>query len=204
MASSILDQFMESMNAFFSGKAVWYGGTGSGAQITGSPTGGTGSGSSFVPGYDENGVYIDMEVVADTAGARQITLEYVTYAGGVTENYSANGTLISTILPETVLQLRHTQIVMAEEFEFQLPDHPEVTVGTAGNDLFTGRDILIGGGGNDTIIGSAGIDILVAGSGNNILEGGAGADREIATSTSTVSMVPTTTTRSWAISRAIG
>src|SRR6478735_11440696 len=140
MASSILDQFMESMNAFFSGKAVWYGGTGSGAQITGSPTGGTGSGSSFVPGYDENGVYIDMEVVADTAGARQITLEYgditvrraitledagygVTYAGGVTENYSANGTLISTILPETVLQLRHTQIVMAEEFEFQLPDH---------------------------------------------------------------------------------
>ena len=57
-----------------------------------------------------------------------------------------------------------------------LPRHPEVTVGTAGNDLVTGRDILIGGGGNDTIIGSAGIDILVAGSGNNILEGGAGAD----------------------------
>ena len=51
-----------------------------------------------------------------------------------------------------------------------------MTVGTAGNDLVTGRDILIGGGGNDTIIGSAGIDILVAGSGNNILEGGAGAD----------------------------
>ena len=63
---------MESMNAFFSGKAVWYGGTGSGAQITGSPTGGTGSGSSFVPGYDENGVYIDMEVVGDTPDATHL------------------------------------------------------------------------------------------------------------------------------------
>ena len=46
---------MESMGAFFSGKAVWYGGTGTGAQITGNPTGGSGSGSSFVPGTTRTG-----------------------------------------------------------------------------------------------------------------------------------------------------
>ncbi len=67
---------MESMSAFFSGKAVWYGGTGHRRsdhrqshrrQLV--------SGSSFVPGYDENGVYIDMEVVGDPSPDPALTLE---------------------------------------------------------------------------------------------------------------------------------
>ena len=181
MASSIWDQFMESMGSFFSGKAVWYGGTGTGSQITGNPTGGSGSGSSFVPGYDENGVYIDMEVVG-TPQSRPMTLEYYGFVQGqitLVAMGCGNPDGSTTWFEPGTLRTIHIgtpDSAATEEFEFDWPSHPEVTVGTAGNDLITGRDILIGGGGNDTIIGSAGVDILVAGTGNNILEGGAGAD----------------------------
>ena len=123
---------MESMNAFFSGKAVWYGGTGTGAPITGNPAGGSGSGSSFVPGYDENGVYIDMEVVGDTSRP-PLTLvpsEYSTvYADGMVEHYSADGRLYLVVMPDRELFLRHViaqhiPVIAGEEFESIFPVIP--------------------------------------------------------------------------------
>jgi Ca2+-binding RTX toxin-like protein len=52
-------------------------------------------------------------------------------------------------------------------------------VGSGADNLFiggTGKDTLVGGGGNDTLTGDEGDDLLVGGSGKDLLNGGAGAD----------------------------
>ena len=90
---------------------------------------------------------------------------------------------------------------LADDGQFSTPYAPrehdnahsdiERVLGGRGNDLIIGNDngnTLEGGGGNDTLIGGAANDILVGGSGNdslqgkggfNTLSGGAGSDTAI-------------------------
>ncbi|WP_421282136.1 VCBS domain-containing protein, partial [Aeromonas taiwanensis] len=56
----------------------------------------------------------------------------------------------------------------------------DLLFGNAGNDTLSGQnddDLLIGGGGNDILNGNDGNDLLIGGTGNDSLTGGAGADR---------------------------
>ncbi|MSO93805.1 MAG: hypothetical protein EXQ86_10455, partial [Rhodospirillales bacterium] len=62
----------------------------------------------------------------------------------------------------------------------------DTLVGSDGNDLViggAGSDVLFGGSGDDTIIGGAGNDIITGGAGNDVIVGGSGSDTAVFTGT---------------------